>query len=192
MVEEEKQIGDDFLTELLRGTKGRKVEVQMLEETYEEAMRLAAENGWDEAEALLIVFANGLAYLKGERRLDSVAGDEGDLKSALLEMTERCMEMESMYAAMKFRAYYLAEDRRTLELNVTGLRLDNNAMRKRLFEYRSEVEELKAQVERLEQENRQFRAMAADTPSLPGHEHQKRSVSVPDRLTRAIRRIGGS
>ncbi len=46
-------IGDDCLTQVLRGAKDRKVEIEMLDETYQEALRLAAEAGWEEGEALL-------------------------------------------------------------------------------------------------------------------------------------------
>jgi len=156
MAEQEKEIGHDFLTGPLLGAKGRKVEVEMLEETYQEAMRLAAEEKWSEDEALLTIFANGLAYLKGERSLARVKEDEASQTAALQEMTERCMQMESMYSVMKFRAYHLAEDRLILELNVAGLRPENEGMRQRIFQYKEEVDNLKAEIARLKREKGQL------------------------------------
>ena len=100
MAEQRKQVGDDFLTEMLRGTKTTRVEIQMLEETYQKAVRLAAENGWSEEEALLTIFVNGLGYTTGELESARAAQGQSELAESLAAMTERYMKVESMYAVL--------------------------------------------------------------------------------------------
>ncbi|MGQ9677373.1 MAG: hypothetical protein ACUVX1_17045 [Chloroflexota bacterium] len=188
MAEQRKQVGDDFLTEMLRGTKTTRVEIQMLEETYQKAVRLAAENGWSEEEALLTIFVNGLGYTTGELESARVAQGQSELAESLAAMTERYMKVESMYAVLKFRAYYLAEDRRILELSANALRRDNEGMSRRLMEYRSEVEALKLQIERLELENRELRANAATPSEAVGQDCADPAISFRSRLGRVLRR----
>ncbi len=77
--------------------------------------------------------------------------------AAAQELAEHCMQIESMYAALKFRAYGMAKDRQVLEFHVAGLRPDNEGMRGRIAQFREEVAGLKAEVERLREENRQLK-----------------------------------
>ncbi len=183
------EIGHDFLSEVLRGARDKKVEIDMLEETYQQALSLAAENGWDEDEALLGVFATGIAYLKTRQTLARAEGSASDRAATLQEMAERCMQAESMYSVLKFRAYGMAKDRRILELNVAGLRPDNEGMRQRLFAYREEVAGLRAEVQQLREENRRLKAaqQTSETPDPSAQDARQRGCSLWVRLRSVLR-----
>lgn len=60
---------------LFEGIKTRTVEMKLLAETYEQAVELAEVNGWPPEEALLTIFAHGLAQLRADA---AAAGDNGD------------------------------------------------------------------------------------------------------------------
>ena len=156
MADEQARIGDDFLTQVLRGAKDRKIEIEMLDETYREALHLAAEAGWEEGEALLGVFASGVAYLRAQLRQARITDARTTRAAAMQELAEHCMQLESMYSVLKFRTYGIAKDRHILELQVAGLRPDNEGLRQRIALYREEVASLKAEMQRLQEENRQL------------------------------------
>ncbi|MCL5075776.1 MAG: hypothetical protein M1136_09065 [Chloroflexi bacterium] len=153
--------------DIFAGTQARKVELHMLEETYQEAQRLIRENGWDEEEGLLIIFANGLAYLKEAHALPDSESDSA--LTLMSSITERCAHFESMYAVMKFRAYYLNEDKRILELNVTGLQADNDGLRHRINLFRQDEARLKEEIKRLTTENTELHRHLAE---LQGNRQQ--------------------
>jgi len=157
MADEHAEIGDDFLTQVLRGAKDRKVEIEMLDETYQEALCLAAEAGWEEGEAPLGIFASGIAYLRTQLRQARLMDGRTTRTAAMQELAERCMQIESMYAVLKLRAYVMAKDRQILELHVAGLRPDNEGLRQRISQFRDEVADLKAEAQRLCEENRQLK-----------------------------------
>jgi len=160
MTDEQHRIGDDFLTHVLRGAKDTKVEIEMLDETYREALRLASEAGWEEGEALLGVFATGIAYLRLQLEQARVASGATTKTAAMDELAQRYMQIESMYSVLKFRAYAMAKDRQILELHVAGLRPDNEGLRQRVAQYREEVANLKAEIQRLREQNQQLQEMA--------------------------------
>src|SRR5436190_23712915 len=110
----------DFDTVLFAGCEEHQVSFGLLEETYQQAKALIKENGWEETEGLLIIFANGLAFLKGEQAINAVNAGEADPRGEMERITRLYMEIDGQYSVMKFRAYKLSQDKRSLELNVTG------------------------------------------------------------------------
>ena len=166
MAEEHAEIGHDFLSQVVRGAKSRKVEIEMLEETYQDALKLAVEAGWDEKEALLGVFTYGVAYLRNQLTQSRVMDGDASHTATTEDLIKRCMELEAMYSVLKFRAYGLAKDRQILELNIAGLRPDNEGMRQRLLQYREQVDSLQSEIKRLRQENEQLKA-ALSQPTEP-------------------------
>jgi hypothetical protein len=105
--------------ELFAGAKTHAVAFALLEETYQECMTLCQENGWNEEEGLLTVFANGLAYLKNER--DFSRWSHQDRDAELLRLARYGNDMNAGYSVMKFRAFSYRQAVQTLEFNVTGL-----------------------------------------------------------------------
>ena len=129
------------------------VQVAVLSDLLEKLRRLAAENGWSEEEALRIALANGVHYLLGEKRLASAPADEASLRAEVARLTEELMDMHSMYAVMKFRAFTLEQEKQVLEFRVTGLEGENRMSAWRLAKFRKDEEALRAELRRLQEEN---------------------------------------
>lgn len=134
---------------LFEGVTEHRLSLSVLEETYAELRRLIEENGWDDEEGLRIVLTRGLAYLKGEADLSRLPVAQGDVAEELDRLRRQVMEYTSMYAVMKFKAFKLIEVARVLELNVAGLRGENNLCHSTLRLLREDIAALKAENARL-------------------------------------------
>lgn len=140
---------DDVLTRLFHGTATHEIAIDILEETYAEAQRLCAENGWNEAEGMRIIFANGLSYLMREQDLSRLNQGQANLVDEINRLTKLLNESQSMYSVMKYQAFVLGRNCQILEMNVTGLRVDHEGMRQRLIRSRSDEDRLRAEVSTL-------------------------------------------
>ncbi|MEW6232229.1 MAG: hypothetical protein AB1566_07945 [Chloroflexota bacterium] len=135
-------MSEELYAQLFEGTKRVAITIEILEETYQEAERLIQENGWGE-EGLRIIFAHGLGYLKGQEIGKGLATSDTDI------LLKRFMDVDSMYAVMKFRAFTLAQDNQILGFNVSGLRGQVDLSHAVLAKQREEIATLKAEYERL-------------------------------------------
>ena len=140
---------------LQEGVSVRTVQLDILEETYQSAMSLAEGNGWSEAEALRIVFANGLAFLAAEASLSKV--QRSDVPQEALEdmnrVVRQLLEESSRYASLKFKAYRMSQDNQTLSMREAGLRGELELAKHRLTLFRQDEEVLKQRLSALEAEN---------------------------------------
>lgn len=133
------------------------IEIRIHSEMLKEANRLIGENGWEVDEGLRIIFANGLFYLLGRRRLEGLDGGQADLAEEVKRLTAELMDMQSKYAVMKFRAFTLQQDNQTLEFQNTGLRGENRMAMSRLTKFREDEQALTAELSRLRAENERLR-----------------------------------
>ena len=105
--------------DFFQGAQPVKVEVELLEETLEEARRVFAANGWTDAEGLRIVMTTGIGKLKSEQTLsDDTLASPDTVKG----LSNRMMQLESLYAVMKYRAFHLMKDNQILEIQNNALR----------------------------------------------------------------------
>lgn len=158
---------------LLEGLSARKLEFEVLEETYRRALALGQENGWQECDVPLIVFSHGLAFLLAERDLTRInrdgidTGTVNELERAVRQM----MEESSKYAALKFKAYRMSQDNQALEMREAGLSAELEFSKRRMLELRDEVEQLRPRLRALEAENaclrQQIDDLRAAAPSPP-------------------------
>ena len=139
--------------DLFKGVSATTVVVPLLEETLRNARALIEEQKWDEQEGLQIIFANGLYYLRGERSLGVLNCDDDALAREVERLTRDLMDMHSMYAVMKFRAYTLSEAKQALEFNVTGLETENRWSTARLWQFRADEEQMQKELDALRAEN---------------------------------------
>ena len=116
------------------GVKTRTVEIKLLEETYQQALELAESNGWPPEEALLTIFAHGLAQLRAAAATD---GPDGDSLRAEL------MRLEGMYSVMKFRAFTLTEENQRMRMALTAYRQEHPALVRLVEQLRGELEDAK-------------------------------------------------
>src|SRR6266542_1203823 len=122
----------EMYKDLFSGVSITTVSIPLLAEELKQAKELTQANKWSEEEGLQIIFANGLSYLLGEARLTALNGSDVLLAEELKKVTDALMDMQSKYAVMKFRAYTLDEAKQGLQMNVTGLELENRMSASRL------------------------------------------------------------
>jgi len=144
---------------LQEGVSVRTVQLEILQETYQSAMSLAESNGWSEAEALRIVFANGLAFLAAEASLSKI--QRSDVPQEALEdmnrVVRQLLEESSRYASLKFKAYRMSQDNQVLSMREAGLRGELDLAKHRLMLFRQDEEALKQRLSMLEKENAELR-----------------------------------
>jgi hypothetical protein len=104
------------------------VEVRLPTDVSAEVRRLATNNGWPEEEAFFIVLTYGLNFL---RQHQSAGYDEpGMFRDADTDRIKaRLVQLESLYAAMKFRAFTLKRDDEIFDMRDQALAIENNALR---------------------------------------------------------------
>jgi hypothetical protein len=154
---------------LQEGVSVRTAQLEILEETYQSAMSLAESNGWSEAEALRIVFANGLAFLAAEASLSKI--QRSDMPQEALEdlnrVVRQLLEESSRYASLKFKAYRMSQDNQVLSMREAGLRGELELAKHRLTLFRQDEEALKQRLSALEQENTVLRQRLATLEPAP-------------------------
>jgi len=151
----------EMYAKLFKGVSATSVQVPLLEETLSKAKALIEQEKWDEQEGLQIIFANGLYYLRGERTVGRLSCDHDALAREVERLTEELMDVHSMYAVMKFRAYTLSEAKQALEFNVTGLEVENRWSTARLWQFRADEEQMQKELEALHVENERLRQRLA-------------------------------
>jgi hypothetical protein len=151
----------EMYAELFKGVSATTVEVPVLEETLRNATALIEQEKWNETEGLQIIFANGLYYLRGEKQLQGILGGTDGLTAEVERLSRDLMDMHSMYAVMKYRAYTLSEAKQALEFNVTGLEVENRWSASRLWQFRADQEQMQKELEALRAENERQRQRLA-------------------------------
>jgi uncharacterized protein YlaN (UPF0358 family) len=140
---------------LQEGVSVRTVQLEILEEAYQSAMSLAESNGWAEADALRIVFANGLAFLAGEASLAKI--ERCHLPEEALEDLNRVVrelqQVSSRYASLRFKAFRMSQDNEILSMREAGLQGELELAKHRLTLFRQDEEALKQRLSTLEREN---------------------------------------
>jgi hypothetical protein len=141
------------------GVSATEISVPLLLEEVEKARELIEANNWGE-EGYHIIFSNGLAYLRGEARLQTIAAN-GAPAGELERITRELIDMHSQYAVMKFRAFMLDQARQTMEMNITGLKAENRWDGVRLRQFREDEERMGARIKYLEAETEALRMRIA-------------------------------
>jgi hypothetical protein len=149
--------------------------IAMPADLKEEADRIVAAEEWGE-EGLLRIFATGVAFIKGEREISRISGNS--LDPTTKEDAERAvrllLEESSRFAALRFKAYRIAEDNQTLTMRATGWQRDAEMLGERVKRFREDEERLKARVRELEAENLELRALV--TAEQPSRSPTRRSL----------------
>ena len=126
-----------FFADAFGGTEIVTVEVRLLQETYQDILAVAEQEGWLPEEALRILLTRGLGYTKGKLLLRDGEGTQDVLLNRLLEM-------ESVTAVMRFYAFDFMRDNKILEMQNMALRAQCKELEASISRLRSENEALKA------------------------------------------------
>jgi len=128
----------------------QEVTIALMDDMLAAIRDLAQQSGMSEDEAIRFVLATGLAYLEGEKALQSAC--ESDCAQALERVSKQMLDCYAQYSVMKFKAFSLLQVARTLEINVAGLRLTEQGLRGVIERLREENEQLQAENKRLKRE----------------------------------------
>ena len=158
----------EMYANLFKGVSATTVEVPLLEETLRNATALIEQEKWDDTEGLQIIFANGLNYLRGNQSLRTLNCNDEPLAREVERLSRDLMDMHSMYAVMKYRAYTLSEAKQALEFNVTGLEVENRWSTSRLWQFRADEEQMQKELEALRGENERLRQRLAQFQAPEG------------------------
>ena len=134
---------------LFDGVRTRELRLRMLEETYQQARAVIAAQGWEAAwgeDAYLIIFAHGLAYVRGELAREPPGAPDDALRAECERLRGEWMAAEAQYAVMKFRAYTLTEENQRLRWSLTACERQLALAEQRLAQFRADERALKAQL----------------------------------------------
>jgi hypothetical protein len=133
---------EEMERDFFQGAEVVKVEVAVLRETLEEAKRVFAANGWSEEEGLRIALTLGMGMgkLKAEQALSDESLAPLDTPGGL---SDRLMQLDSLYAVMKYRAFHLMKDNQTLEIQNAALRNTIHALEGHIQRLNEEIAALK-------------------------------------------------
>jgi hypothetical protein len=133
------------------------LQIEILKESYDEMLRVMAENQLDPEEGLRTLLLTGLGYQDAKLRLGLIeegnaTGDPSGSKH-LDRLVNDLAAYHSMYSVMKFKAFKLYKVNQVLDFNVAGLRATEHmwegwaeVMRRRQADLQVEIERLRAQL----------------------------------------------
>ena len=138
--------------------KAETVNVELMDEMLAAIREIGGRGGMDDRDAIRFVLASGLAYLEGDRALQTVSADgcAGELERVSKEMAR----YYAQYAVMKFKAFSLMQVARIQEMNVSGLRVTEQGLK-------GVVERLREEKARLAEENEALK-QKLNPPSTAG------------------------
>jgi len=104
----------DVDSQLFDGAETVDVTIQVLRRTYEDILNTIERNGWEPDEGPRILLTMGLGYAQGQRFIEA-DDEERD------RLVKRLLELESVAAVMKFRAFSLMRDNKVLDMRMGAL-----------------------------------------------------------------------
>jgi chromosome segregation ATPase len=138
--------GGTFEEDFFPDTKIEHLELDILNDAWQDLQAEIAANSWPIDEGLRFILATGLAALRAERQREQVKNKpEADLEAELDRLQRERMQIDGRYAVMKFRTYQFMQDARTLaiKLNVCQIQLEGlqqaNAQLRARLEQKADV-----------------------------------------------------
>ncbi len=132
--------------EIFQGAANHRLTFSIPEDAFREFLALCQENDWGESEeeALQIVFANGLAYLKNEREFARWEDQSGEaIPPPLYRLVG---DLNRNYAVVKSHAFGYRQSIQTLEFNAAGLNGTLASLELAMEHLRADNERLKAEL----------------------------------------------
>jgi len=138
--------GGTFEGDFFPDTKIEHLELDILNDAWQDLQAEIAANSWPVDEGLRFILATGLAALRAERQREQIKNKpEADLEAELDRLQRERMQIDGRYAVMKFRTYQFMQDARTLaiKLNVCQIQLEGlqqaNAQLRARLEQKADV-----------------------------------------------------
>ncbi len=168
----------DFKRQFFDGEEQITIEMTLMSETWDDILQIAAENGWKQNEALIVLLTTGLAFLRSEKALTVADGAAGLREEELKKLLDRLNVIEAKYAAIKNFAFDIMRDHRILELRQVPIE-------RLLVKHQELVRELKAENAALRSEVEKHRQSVISTESAAPSQ-EKRHLQGRNRWRRAF------
>jgi len=120
--------GGTFEADFFPDTKVEHLELDILNDMWQDLQAEIAENSWTVDEGLRFILAAGLAVLRAERQREQIKNKPlADVEAELDRLQRQRMQIDGRYAVMKFRTYQFMQDAKTLaiKLNICQTQLEN-------------------------------------------------------------------
>jgi len=111
------------------------VEVDLLDDLWDEIQSECRANEWPEDEGLRYLLAAGLAAVQAER-----LRQYPDEASAIEHLQRQRMQTEGRYAVMKYRAYQFMQAAKILEMKLNACRTELEALRRINAQLRAQLD----------------------------------------------------
>ena len=133
--------GGTFEGDFFPDTKVEHLELDILNDMWQDLQAEIATNSWTVDEGLRFILAAGLAELHAERQREQVKNKPlVDLEAELDRLQRQRMQIDGRYSVMKFRTYQFLQDAKTLaiKLNICQTQLENLRQANKLLRNRLE------------------------------------------------------
>jgi hypothetical protein len=142
------------------------IEVTVASDTADEIERLIAQRGWERDEGLRLILAGGFGYCTGVNTVQAIAA--GTMSAEDLQgLVSRSMEMESRFAALRFRAFQLEVANRNWELSTGAIQAENDGLRFMVRQLRDEIAALETQIKQQERKTATLQTEVERQRALP-------------------------
>jgi len=123
--------GGTFEADFFPDTKVEHLELDILNDMWQDLQAEIAENSWTVDEGLRFILAAGLAALGAERQREQAKHmPEADLMKELERIQRQRMQIDGRYSVMKFRTYQFLQDAKTLSIKLNVCQTDVENLRK--------------------------------------------------------------
>ncbi len=124
------------------------LDIEVFQQELDEMRQFLASRGKfsSENEGWRYLLTAGYAYLRGQERLDPVDETSAPNPIGAEENLRRLVQLESMYAVMKQRAYVWMKDHQVMEMQTNALRIRGDGYQIKCADLEAEVKALKAEL----------------------------------------------
>jgi hypothetical protein len=130
---------EDFEKDFFPNTEVIHLEVDLLNDLWEDLKVEITLNEWSEEEGIRYILASGLAALRGVRLKEDHARSEEDRRATIDRLQQERMQVEGRYAVMKYRTFHFMQATKTLQMQLktcqvqlVGLRRLNEQLKAKL------------------------------------------------------------
>lgn len=136
---------EDFESEFFPNTEVVHLEVDLLNDLWENMKEEITANEWPEDEGIRYILACGLATLREGRLKEALARSEESRQAMIDRLQQERMQLEGRYAVMKYRTFHFMQATKTLQMQLNTCRVQLEGLRKLNEQLKAKLENIAAQ-----------------------------------------------